>query len=336
MEENTQRLKLLYIYKMLFEETNDDNPMTLAQISERLAEYGINAHRKALYADIKALRDFGVDIISIKSSNYGYYIGERIFELPELKLLSDAVCSARFLTKKKTDELLRKIESLAGKHNAQLIHNQLFASEKIKSLNERIYLNIDAIQRAISEKKQISFKYFDYSTDKQFVYRDGDRIASPYALIWDDEKYYLIAYYLKYPSTYTNFRVDRMTSVSVLNKPAEQSPQELDLSEYLTSIFSMFSGNTTDAMLEFDNSLINVVIDHFGTNVPIIESNEKCFTIDVKVKPETTFFSWLFQFGNKVRIISPEELKTAYAKQLKQAFSALENNTIQEESHNEV
>lgn len=318
-----QRLKIMYLYKILNDETDEEHQLTLAQISDRLAEYGISAKRKALYDDIEALRQYGVDIICEKTKTFGYYVGNREFELPELKLLADAVCSARCLSVKKSSELLKKIESLAGIHNGKLIQRQVYVVDRAKSVNERIYINVDALHRAINEGKKISFRYFDYDINAKPVYRDGDRICSPLALSWDDGKYYLIGIYPKYPDTYTNFRVDRMSDITVLDEPAEKAPSDFSISEYMNTTFSMFSGNTVEALFKFDNSLVNVIVDRFGKNVRMNKYDEQHFTVKLSVRAEATFFGWLFQFGQKAEILSPLSLKKKYAEMLSETLDSI-------------
>lgn len=215
VKNTNQRLKILYLYKILLERTYEEHYITMPEIISQLELYGITAARKALYEDIEALKVFGLDIVSSRGVNAGYQVVNRDFELPELKLLADAVSSSRFLTEKKSAELLKKLEQLTSVYEAKQIQRQVFIADRVKAINERIYMNIDAIHRAIAERKKISFKYFDYDLNKKKCYRKGTRTCSPYALTWDDERYYLVAHYEKYDSI-SNFRVDRMESVEVI------------------------------------------------------------------------------------------------------------------------
>ena len=192
-----QRLKILYLYDILMELTDEQHPITMPEIIRELELKGVSAARKALYEDIDALKAYGVDIISSKGHNASYYVGSRDFQLPELKLLADAVASARFLTEKKSQELLNKIGQLASVSQSKELQRQVFVSDRVKAMNEKIYLSMDTIRKAIDEHKQISFKYFDYDLKKNKSYRDGIRVASPYALTWGDDRYYLIAHYEK-------------------------------------------------------------------------------------------------------------------------------------------
>jgi len=311
-----QKLKMLYLYKIFNEFTDENHPVTINDLSRMLHDYGVSAERKSLYDDIENLQQFGMDIIVLKGRANSYYLGSREFELPELKLLADAVCSAKFLTAKKSKSLLKKIESLASVNEGKEIQRQVFVIDRVKSMNERIYINVDTIHRAINENKQISFRYFDYGLDKSQVYRTGTRTASPYALTWNDEKYYLIAYYPKYGDKLTNFRVDRMSDINILDVDRAESPEQFDISEYLNATFSMFSGETVDIVLKFDKSLINVAIDRFGMDAVLRQYDGNHFTLRAKVKPEAPFFGWLFQFGKKVSILSPESVKQEYYEML--------------------
>lgn len=318
-----QRLKILYLYKILLERSDEEHSITMPEIISQLELYGITAGRKALYEDIEALKAYGMDIVSERGNGAGYYVVNRDFELPELKLLADAVSSSRFLTEKKSAELLKKLQQLTSVYEAKQIQRQVFVADRVKAFNERIYINVDAIHRAIAERKKISFKYFDYDLKKRKNYRDGIRTCSPYAFAWDDERYYLVAHYEKYDSV-SNFRVDRMENVEVLDEPAEKYPEGFKLSQYLNSTFSMFSGESEEVKLRFDKSLINPVIDRFGKNITIAPDGENHFTVRVQIKTEhpEPFFGWLFQFGTKVQIIEPCKLRERYIAMLKAVFEA--------------
>ena len=314
-----QRLKILYLYKILLERTDEEHYITMPEIIKQLERYGISAGRKALYEDIEALKAFGLDIVSLKGRVSGYYAAGRDFELPELKLLADAVCSSRFLTEKKSNELLRKIEKLASVHEAKQIHRQVYVANRVKSMNERIYINVDVIHRAIAEGKQISFKYFDYNIEKKKKYRDGLRVCSPYAMTWDDERYYLIAFYEKYNSI-SNFRVDRMESIEILDVPVVHKPENFNIAEYMNSTFSMFSGEVQEVKLRLRNDLVNIVFDRFGKDIFIVLDGEEHFIVRVNVRAEQTFLAWLFMFGTNVEILAPQNLKERYKEQLSAVF----------------
>lgn len=314
-----QRLKILYLYKILLEKTDEEHYITMPEIIKQLERYGISAGRKALYEDIEALKAFGLDIVSLKGRVSGYYVAGRDFELPELKLLADAVCSSRFLTEKKSNQLLKKIENLSSVHEAKQIHRQVYVANRVKSMNERIYINVDVIHRAIAEGKQIAFKYFDYNIEKKKKYRDGLRVCSPYAMTWDDERYYLIAYYEKYNSI-SNFRVDRMESIEILDAPIVPKPKNFNIAEYMNSTFSMFSGELQEVKLRFRNDLVNIVFDRFGKDIFIAPDGEEHFVVRVNVRAEHPFLAWLFMFGTNAEILAPQGLRERYKEQLSAVF----------------
>ncbi len=313
-----QRNRILYLYKILLEETDEEHSISMPQILKKLSEYGVNAARKAIYDDIAALREFGIDIGISHGSNAGYSLLGRDFELPELTLLADAVSSSKFITEKKSSELIKKLEGLASKYEAAGIERQIFVADRVKASNEKIYINIDVIHRAIAEKRKIEFKYFSYDPSMKKLYHEGDHICSPYALTWSDEHYYLVAHYEKYPDSYTNFRIDRMEKVSLLDEPVKTMPRKLNLSKYLNATFSMFSGKAEIITLRFENQLMNPVIDRFGYNITSYPEDEEHFSVKVSVRTEQPmpFFAWLFQFGKRVEIVEPESLRKKYIEAL--------------------
>ncbi len=324
MEKNNQRLKILYLYKILTEQTDEEHPIKLPEIIRQLEAFGISAGRKALYEDIDALRAYGLDIISGRGANSGYYVVHRDFELPELKLLADAVSSSRFLTEHKAQKLVEKLGTLASIHEAKQLKRQVYIAGRTKEQNERIYLTIDTIQRAIDDKKQISFKYFKYDLRKRRVYRDSRRICTPIALLWNEERYYLVANYEKYPDKLTNFRVDRMEGAEVLDEPGIYPEEPFDPDDYQNATFSMFSGVPQQVKLRFANHLVNAMIDRFGKSISIHPDGEEHFIVRVDVKAENPlpFFGWLFQFGAEAEILEPAELREAYRTTLQDVLNA--------------
>lgn len=323
-KKNVQRLKILYLYDILRKYTDEEHSLTMPEIIAKLDEVGISAGRKAVYDDIEALKSYGADIISGRGRSTGYYLASRDFELPELKLLADAVSSSSFITEKKSRDLLKKIEALASVYEASQISRQVFNADRVKTLNERIYISVDSIHRAIALKKQISFRYFEYDISKRKKYRDGARVCSPYAMTWDNGRYYLVAFYEKRPDSLTNFRVDRMENVEITDIPAKPLSPDFSLSDYLGSTFSMFSGETRDVRLRFHNSLVNAAIDRFGKQIHITRDDEEHFTFRVSVKPEAPFFGWLFQFGKNAEIVSPEDIRSKYADCLREVLGTIE------------
>jgi len=315
------KLKPLYIMKILLEKTDENHPLTVNEIISELSYYDIPAERKSIYSDIDLLMSFGLDIICEKGRANKYFIGTRDFELPELKLLVDAVQSSKFITHKKSEELIKKIEKLTSIYEAKELHRHVVVADRVKTMNESIYYNVDEIHKAIQQNKQIRFKYFDYNLDKQIEYRrDGEwYYASPYALTWSDDNYYMIAYYEKYNGI-SNFRVDRMATIEMVDDERIVCVDTIDfnVADYSKRIFRMFSGETEMVKLQFDNSLINVVIDRFGKDIVINKQHDDHFTITVDVVATNTFLGWLFMFGDKVKILSPETLKDKMIKALKE------------------
>ncbi len=313
------RLKIIYLYKILTEQTDEQHGLTMNELIERLDAYGISAARKALYEDIDALKLFGLDIVGGNGRNADYRVVSREFELPELKLLTDAVCSAKFLTEKKSRELADKLTALCSRYQARELKRQVYVSGRTKTSNEKVYINVDAINRAITEHKQIRFRCFDYDLNKRKVYRDGERICSPYSLVWDDEKYYMVAFYEKRKAL-NNFRIDRMESIEILDIPARPLPKGFSLPEYMNSTFSMFSGDDRDVKLLFDKSFVNVALDRFGKDIKLVPYDDEHFTIHARVKIGAPFFGWLFGFGGKIRLLSPDDVIEQYNEMLRNAL----------------
>jgi predicted DNA-binding transcriptional regulator YafY len=306
-----QKLKLLYLQKILLENTDEAHPMTVSQLIDALGRYGIPAERKTIYDDLSSLALFGLDIVYTKGKANTYHIGSKTFELPELKLLADAVASSKFITAKKSGELIQKIESLASIHEAKQLRRQVYVMGRVKTANEQIYYNVDTIHQAIARKRQISFKYFSYNVKKEKQYRHGGEsyIASPYALSWDDENYYMTAYYEKYASL-SNFRVDKMEHIKILEQTSAELPDQdaFDPAEYSKKAFSMYLGQEERICLQFDNAFIDVVLDRFGKETAIHLADAHSFLIYVNAFISPIFLGWLFGFGGQVKILSPDSL----------------------------
>lgn len=289
------------------EKTDEEHTLTVPQMIEELARYGISAERKSIYDDLEYLQLFGVDLCSRKTKTHDYFIASRDFELPELKLLVDSVQSSKFITYKKSIELISKIEKLTSIPNAKKLHRQVYVSNRVKTFNETIYYNVDKIHEAIAANKQITFKYFEMNVDKKKVYRKNGELytESPVALTWDDENYYLITYKEKYDN-YTHYRVDKMESIEITDKDRVLKDEPFDLSEYSKATFGMFGGEETNVSIKFENDLVGVVLDRFGSDVRIVKSDEKHFICTVNVAISPHFLAWIFSFGNRAEIISPD------------------------------
>ncbi|NMD38296.1 MAG: transcriptional regulator [Christensenellaceae bacterium] len=310
---SNQKMKLLYIMKIFLENTDEDSPISLAQIIEKLSFYNIKAERKSIYSDIALLKAFGIDIEMHKSKGVGYYVASRDFEIPELKLLLDAVQSSRFITVKKSRILSKKLLNLVSKNQAKSLKRQSFISDQPKTLNETIYYSVDRLNTAINQGKKVMFKYFDYNPQKQRVYRKNGATyeTTPVSLCWNNDKYYLIAYSPKYDG-YANYRIDRMSDVVVSNENADN----YDKKHFNTAVrskqsFGMYSGDIVKAHLRFDNSQVNVVLDKFGSDVHLI-NNGDTFDVYVEIQSSPVFLGWMFQFGDKAEIIAPESLRNDF------------------------
>ena len=314
-----QKLKLLYLLRFLMQNSDEEHPVSTAQIIEELAKNNISAERKSIYDDIESLRLFGFDIIQLKGKNGGYYIGERDFELPELKLLVDSVQSSKFITQDKTYKLIKKIESLASIYDGQLLQRQVYVSNRVKSMNESIYYTVDVISDAIIQNKKIRYQYFEYTVSKERRFRhDGEFYeVSPFALVWNDENYYMIAWDSS-ASRIKHYRVDKMFKVTMTDNEREgiKEFEKVDMSAYTKTVFGMFGGQEQKVKLRFANRLAGAVIDRFGRETIIIEDGEEHFIFTVSVVVSSQFLAWVFGFGADAEIISPEEVRCEMKKQI--------------------
>lgn len=310
-----QKLKLLYIIKLLTENTDENHPASTTDIIAYLDANGIHSERKSIYDDIEKLCDFGYDIVQVRSRlGGGYYMASREFELAELKLLVDAVQSSRFITSRKSRSLIKKLELLAGKQDAGKLQRQVYVAGRIKTENESIYYNIDNIHRAIQENRQISFQYLDWNLKKELVPRvGGKRKVSPWALIWREENYYLAAYD-SVDGIMKHYRVDKMGHVDVLKDEREGLEQfeMVDPAVYTNLTFGMFSGDEETVTLQFPNRLIGVVLDRFGREADIRPMTDRVFRIRVRVAVSGQFFGWLAGIGREAVIVSPAAVKEQY------------------------
>ncbi len=319
-----QKLKLLTLRKYLLDNSDEQHPVSINDMILALDSVGIGAERKSLYDDLEQLRTFGEDIVTIKvGSGTGYYIGERDFEVSELKLLVDAVQGSKFITHKKSVGLIKKLEGLCSRFQAAELSRQVLVTNRIKSMNESIYYNVDKLHSAIGKNNSITFKYFDYDLNANRVLRhNGENYkASPYALNWDDENYYLIAFDHT-SGMIRHYRVDKMLDINICDKKRLGSEEfsKVDIERYSKKVFSMFGGTECNVGMEFDNSLIGAVIDRFGKDVPLRKSqNDGKFYVNTSVVISPHFYGWLFSFGTGARLVSPQsevESFKAYTKEV--------------------
>ena len=310
-----QKAKILYLMKIFLEETDEEHPLSRKEVEERLAKYGIHAERKSLYNDMETLKTFGLDILYKKGRPEGYYLGEHEFELAELKLLVDAVQSSRFITEKKSSALIRKIEGLTSRHEAKQLQRQVVVADRIKSMNESIFYNVDKLHIAIASNQQILFRYFEWTVKKEIrLKKDGRPYqVSPWALTWDDENYYLIGYDME-AELLKHFRVDKMLDIRVFDEPrgGQEEFSRFDVASYTRKTFGMFGGDEKTVRLRFENRFVGVVLDRFGKDVQIWKDGESHFTVRVQVAVSAPFFGWLTGLGKGVKILSPDDVAEEY------------------------
>ncbi len=306
---DNQKLKIFYILDYLEQNSHEKNPVKASELIAMLdRQHNISCDRKTVYSDIAALQEYGVDIIAIPGKNGGYYIASRNFELPELKLLIDAVQSSRYLTEKKSRELIEKLCNQCNKHDAGLLRRNVLVSGRVKSMNESIYYNVDTIQDAIAGNQQICFRYFDWELGGQRRYREKEYLASPYGLCQDNENCYLLA--LSERHGVTAYRVDRMTDIRLSDQSRVPCPELTGkaLNDHAGRLFQMFAGDAVDVKLRFHRDLINVVIDRFGKDTMLIPDGDSHFNFTVRVAISPMFLSWVIGFGNKAKILYPESV----------------------------
>lgn len=309
---SNQKLKILYLAKILLENTDADHDITLQEIIDKLSANNVTAERKSLYDDIAQLDDFG---IKIKKTQYGktfhYQVINRNFETAELKLLADSVASAKFITEKKSNELIKKIEHLASKHDASKLQRQVYVAGRVKSMNNDIMENVDAIHNAISQNLKISFQYFQWNIKKQSELRRGGAryVISPWGLSWDDENYYLVGYDSD-ADMIKHYRVDKMLRIKVENikREGRYKFKEVDMAAYTKKMFNMFDGDEQDVEILCTNNFAGVMIDRFGKDVKMREIDEDHFKVTVKVAASSHFIHWIMALGEGAKIIGPGEL----------------------------
>ena len=312
MAGNNQKLKLLYLIKIFTEDTDDQHALTLPQIVEKLGAYGISAERKTLYQDFELLRDFGFDIIGQQARrNFYYHMGNRRFELPELKLLVDSVQSAKFITDKKSNALIKKLEGMVSKYEARKLQRQVIISGRIKAMNESIYYNVDKLHEAIGTDRQIRFKYFRWNIKKEMELRkDGAWYqVSPWALMWDDENYYLVGYDAE-DGKIKHYRVDKMWRISVADRKREGKEQfkAFNMPRYTKSLFGMFGGEEVKVTLEAENGMVGILLDRFGKDIPVKPVDADHFRTSVVVAVSSQFLGWIMALGDGVKIIGPDKV----------------------------
>ena len=311
-----QKQKLLYIAKYLMEQTDENHAVSTPQLIEYLSTQGIKAERKSIYSDIETLNDFGMDIIRSEEHRGGYMLASRQFELAEVKLLIDLVQSSKFITEKKSRELIGKLETLVSKYDAKAMQRQVQVIGRSKTMNETIYYNVDMVHTAISQNVKIRFHYFEWDVNKKTKLRKEGSFyeVSPWKLTWDDENYYLMAFD-ETAGVIKHYRVDKMLDVSLMEeaRSGKEVFEAIDMAAYSKKTFGMFAGEEKTVRLLCDNSMIGVIVDEFGTEVAIRKEDEEHIMarMDVAVSPQ--FFGWLAGLGDRVEIIAPADVREEYA-----------------------
>lgn len=314
-----QKLKILYLMDFLLRETDEDHAVSMKEILEELEKKEIPAARKSVYNDLAMLKEYGLDIEYRKERPEGYYIASRTFELPELKLLVDAIQASKFITEKKSRELIKKIEGLLNQHQAGQLKRQVYVADRVKTMNESIYYNVDQIHSAISKDAKITFEYMKWTIDEKR--KSAPRLTgngkkyeiSPWALSWTQENYYLIGYDKK-SDVLKHFRVDKMASIKLLDGPRDGKERfgNFDLAGYSKKMFGMFSGKEETVKIRFPEHLLGVIIDRFGKEVPIRKEKDGYYIARISVFLSEQFFGWLTGLGKSVIIIGPESVKEEY------------------------
>lgn len=307
-----KKLKLLYLARFLQEETDEQHPKTLQDMLSYLAAHGITAERKSVYDDLELLSLYGMDVQSVRGKTYGYFLGQRDFQLPELKLLIDVVQSSPFLTQSKSMELINKLEHLTSRPNARQLRRQVYVLGRVRTHNEQLYYAVDGLHTAINDDRQVTFRYFDWQPDGSKAYRrDGALYRVDPVALCVDRHYYLVSYDPAIED-YRHYRVDRMEGLTVTDTPRDPLPEGFDLGRYVKTIFDMYNGRTETVRLRFDRALTNVVIDRFGADAHIRpDGGSVVVTALVEVGP--TFFGWLAQFGPQAELLSPEDVRQEFA-----------------------
>lgn len=305
-----QKFKLYRLAQIMLENTDEEHYITMPEIMAALGKYEITADRKSIYTDLRDLETLDIEVEGEPVGNrYHYHVINRPFELPELKLLVDAIQSSRFITEKKTNALIRKLEKLVSKYDAQKLQRQVYVSGRIKTMNESIYYTVDAIHNAISENRKIRFQYFQWNVKKEMELRHGGAWyhISPWGLAWDNENYYLVGYDSD-AGRIKHYRVDKMLRIRISEEEREgrEHFQKLDMADYTKKSFGMFGGEEQTVKLLVDNSLVGVILDRFGKDVMLIPADEGHFTVNVDVHVSGLFLGWIFSLGEQVKILSPE------------------------------
>jgi len=320
-ETNIKKIKLLRLMEIFRQETDEDNPMLATTVCKRLEEKGVMCDRRTLTRDIAILNEFGYEIMStMVGHEKAYYVVDRSFDVPEIKILIDAVQAASFITEKKATELVEKIAALGGAHRAEILKQSIVCFNTRKHSNESIYYNVDRLEEAIYKNKKVIFLYYDLNEHGERVYRrDGHHyVVEPIALVFNEDNYYLTCYSSRHDGT-TNYRVDKMSAVEIIDEDITEKAMELraSVAGYTEQVFKMYGGEEAKITLEFSDKLIGVVYDKFGENVRMVRTGEHTIVASVDVRISPTFWGWMFQFTDQMKILSPANVAEEYKAQAK-------------------
>ncbi len=307
-----QKFKFTYLMKMMQEKTDDEHGLTMSQIMEELEKYGVTAERKSIYADFSDMEQFGLEIIKEQVGRETYYhVGAREFELVEVKLLIDAIQSSKFITQTKSRELIAKIKGFVSEYQAKQLQRQVYINDRVKTMNESVYYNVDDIHTAIGQNKKIRFKYYKWDINGKLVPRHNGEwfVVSPWALTWADENYYLVAFD-DWDGKIKHYRVDKMMHILVEEdkRDGKEAFKNFDMAEYSKATFGMYQGNMTKVKIEFANFMCGVFLDRFGKDITFhpVDDNRSELLVDVNVSPQ--FFGWIFSLGKDVKVTGPDEI----------------------------
>ncbi len=328
---SNQKLKLSYLTRIMLEKTDDEHGLTMSQIIEELERYDVTAERKSIYADFTDMTDkLGIEIIKEQVGKESFYhVGKRDFEVAEVKLLIDAIQSSKFITEKKSNELIKKVKGLVSHHQAAQLQRQVYVHGRIKTMNESIYYNVDTLHAAIAKNSKIQFQYCGWYTNKKLVPLNGGKFftVSPWALTWNDENYYLVAFD-HYEEKLKHYRVDKMVKISILDerRGGKELFESFDMAAYSTVNFGMFHGEIKKVHISFPNYMVGVFIDRFGKDIPIHPAegeNRSQIAVDVAVSKQ--FFGWIASLGRWVKIEGPDDVISEMKIFAEKLFKVYEN-----------
>jgi len=320
-----QKLKLLYLLDMLREQTDEEHGLSLSQIQTMLQKQmrlEKQPDRKSLYDDFASLEDYGVEVV--RDDNNQYHLLDREFQLPEVKLLIDSIQASKFLSEAKTRDLIKKLEKQCSHYQAATLHREVIIANRVKTMNNSVHYNVDAIHNAIAENKQISFQYFHHDIAKKKVYSGkGEKVfVSPWAMIYTDDNYYLLAFHTQ-KQEFRHYRVDRMDKVekAMYDREGQEAFAKVDMAEYTKYTFSMYRGDMQPVTMRFNNDMVDAVMDRFGRDVLMLKADDRHFEMTAVVSVSPQFFGWVFGLGNKAEIIRPDDVREQMKDALKNAFS---------------